>query len=947
SFMNNLIFKLNSQHLLKNGAGRAHNDIFTQMEAEAPGLIQNIINFVVEKLTGVVEFLLRIIYQLLYFIVMLALNLMDFLMVIVSELSGKAQSFDLATANSNLENSDIIFKFLFNSLTLKILKRVFIYSILLLIIISIIAIVKNEWARATDEKARDAKQIIAKALKSVFVMFITPFFVIVGIIFSNVLLTSAINAISGDKDNFSVGSIIFMSGTYNANWYRIYADNNDKIPILFDFNGGFYNVENGSDATNGQFELEDEINALKNNSYLTSGYSTYSMFQNESYFTFNEVPEDSSYYAFYDGEFIKTNRIEYYVMADFVDYAMETGQTYYIKNVEDVYNTAYQAVVQAKANEYELYPYIEDGGEVPLENEYYQYFDTIFQNILVYSDEVDAEGNNKQIPVYCYNQANDFGLYYDSKDAEYFSFNVHYNGTLLNACGDVTANSTEVVEDGQTKTVYTETSIEYQALSGADDEAYGAKYVYCYKMTVPLNEEGSEKTTIYVPIVQNSNNNSYFDFKSDYLSNASETRPTETMFIARGAFNVSGFPTAIKESGSDIVFYRHDADSKGLYKVKPQVSYIETADNGNETVVEAQGDFFSRVLGFDQANVQVRLDVNGASMPIFKKSVLNITTFDKGLYRLNYSFVGTRLALGNVYDLVNINFVILAVACLQLMSTFFFMIFALMRRLLELTVFWFTYPAWLVKFPLDSSDNITEGTAHAMWRAHFIDRVLAVYTTYIGLAFFFALIPIIVEIDFAGTVVGSVSGVPWFDYIPPTLISWIIRTMFILVLFTMVDNVNEIINDLTGGGRLSGFDASGKQTFDAIKGNVVDGFKTFSIRENYKNLKQKAKNAVHDATMFIPGIGLIDTGVTAVRNKVNDIRAKRAIDTFVHAGSSGATDASVTSDIAKLKETMDGHDVTTSGGRTRHIDGFTEKANKIEGTADERGRLHVKASDKK
>ncbi len=945
SFMNNLIFKFNSQHLLKNGAGKAHSDLFS-LSSESVGFFQTILNSIADTFADVTNFLLRILYRLVYFIVMLALNIMDFLMVIVTELSGKAQSFDLSTANSNLESSDIIFKFFFNSLTMKILKRVFIYSILLLIIISIIAIVKNEWARATDEKARDAKQIIVKSLKSLFMMFVIPFFCIVGIVFSNVLLTSALNAISGDRDNFSVGSIIFMSGTYNANWYRVYADNNDKIPILFDFNGGFYNADNGTADNGNYFDVEDEINALKNNSYLTSGYSTYSMFQKQAYFTFNEVPENSSYYAFYDGDFIKTNRIEYYVMADFVDYAMETGQEYYIKNVEDVYNTAYDAVVASERAGACLYPYIAEGEESP-DDPYYKYFEEIFNNISVYSDEVDDDGKNVQLPVYSAGEDGQIGLNYDRKDSEYFSFKVYYDGTLLNACGDVEVESEEVAVDGEIKEVYKDKAIEYQALSGADDEAYGAKYVYCYKVSVPISEDGSQKTTIYVPILQHSSNNTFFNFESEYLADVTIGRPYESMFLARGAFNVSGYPTAIKEAGSDIVFYRHDAEQKSYFKVKPQSSYTETDDNGNETVIEAEGDFFSKVLGFDQSKVQMGLDIKGKSMPVFSKSVLNITTLNKGQFKLNYSFVNTRLTLGNVYDLLNINFVILAIACLQLMSTLFYIIFALMRRLLELTVFWFTYPAWLVKFPLESTDSVLE--TNGMWRANFIDRVLAVYTTYIGLAFFFTLVPIVVEIDFAGSIINSInsSNLYWFNYLPPTLISWVIRTMFILVLFTMMSSINQIIDDFASGGRLSGFGADqGKEVFKNIKGNVKGGFETFSIRANLKNAKETIKNTAHDATMFIPGVGFLDTGVTAVRNKVNDVQAKRAIDALVSSDHTrGATDASVTTDIDSMKRVMDGYDVT-SRGKTTHVDGFKDKSKKIEESADKRGRLHIKPPKK-
>jgi hypothetical protein len=99
--------------------------------------------------------------------------------------------------------------------------------------------------------------------------------------------------------------------------------------------------------------------------------------------------------------------------------------------------------------------------------------------------------------------------------------------------------------------------------------------------------------------------------------------------------------------------------------------------------------------------------------------------------------------------------------------------------------------------------------------------------------------------------------------------------------------------------------------------------------------------------MFIPGVGFLDTGVTAVRNKINDSRAKRAVDALVNPShTSGATDTSVTSDIDSMKKIMDGYDITTRRGKTEHVDGFNDRYKKIEESADKRGRLHIKPKNK-
>lgn len=943
NFINNLIINFNSQHLLKNGAGKARNDVFNTTATGETNVIATIIDFLAVKLAGVAEFLLRILNQLIYFIVTLALNIMDFLMVVITEMSGQASDFKLSEVNTNLENADILFKFFFNSLTIKILTRVFYFSLLLLIIITIIAIVRNEWKRATDDNARDAKVLVVKALKSLFGMFLTPFIIIIGIVFSNVILNSAINALHGGKTQFSIGSVIFMSGTYNANWYRIYADNNDKIPILFDFNGGFYGVSNGSVEAGEHFDLDDEVKALKNNTYLTSGYSTYAMFQNSSYFTFKDVPEDSSYYAFYDGDFLKTKRVEYYVMADFVDYAMETGAEFYIKNVEDVYSIAYDALEDASNNGVYHYPYVaelEEGEAEEEENKYYAYFDAVFNNILPYS--VDENGEDKAMPLY-----QDGALNYTKNAVEFYEFNVFYNGERLNSCGDSTAN-TEIVtdEEGNETTVFAETAIKYQSLSGAEDEAYGAKYLYCYKVKVPLDVDETRHTYIYVPVQQNSNGNSYFSFSSEYLEDAVTTgRTTESLFVARGGFNQVGYPTAIRQDGGNVVFYRHDAESDAWIKVNPQLSYTEIAENGSETTVEANGDFFSKVLEFDQDHVVSNLDIKTNSMPIFSKSVLNTSIFDKGYYTLNYSFIGTGLTIANVYDIVNINFVILIFACWQMLVSFFYMIFALMKRILELTVFWFTYPAWLTKFPIEDSENLTQGTAFAIWRVEFIDRVLCIYAMYIGMVFFYALVPVVMEVDFAGSIVQSARGEAWFSYLPPTLISWVIRTMFILVLFTMVEAFTKVVQAIIGGN--NSFDInSGESVFSSVKGNVkatvstTNWFSPFKVKDNFGKIIGGAKDFAHDVSMFIPGKAVADSMVNSAQYRKNDKNYRRSIDALIQpTRHSGATDANVDTLTKDLESVNKDYYSEDEKAKT------TEK--EINATALNRSRLHKVEGKKK
>ena len=128
---------------------------------------------------------------------------MDFMNIVIKELSGQATSYSVA-GNSSLKESDILFQFMFNELTVKILKNVFYFSLLLLIIFTIIAIVKQEWDNRVNGKLSSIKKVFRKMILSIFTMIITPFILIVSIIFSNVVFALILDVVVKIFDVFCV-----------------------------------------------------------------------------------------------------------------------------------------------------------------------------------------------------------------------------------------------------------------------------------------------------------------------------------------------------------------------------------------------------------------------------------------------------------------------------------------------------------------------------------------------------------------------------------------------------------------------------------------------------------------------------------------------------------------------------------------------------------------------
>lgn len=958
SILNNLIFKINRWHLLENGAGELP---YPSGESKILNFFSRVFASIIEYVSSVLGQLANALYLILckfvYFIVKIVLNIMDFVMVIISELSGQAQGYDMNAVNSNLENSDILFRFLLNSYTITILKRVFVYALFILILITIFAIVMNEWRNATQNQTNTYKKTLFRTLNSIFMMFLLPFIVIVGIIASNVILASLVASVNPDKSTrFSVGATLFASATFDANLYRTYADNGQKIPIVFDFDGGF---ENARDNVGKDKELQD-------NDFLNSGYSTYSMFVSNKYFTFNQVPEDSSYYNYYDGQYLKTRRIEYYVMADFIDYAMQSGEEFYIKNAEDVFLDALQVLkkynnldpLNNKTYTYYnfLYPYIETGEDGTacidyneFDAEYLSGFEEYNFSILrnVFSTIRPFDKDDKEIPLY-----KKIDNRYEINEKElasvaYYKIVVKYDSTKF-----------ENIESGDSS------DVEYICYPGASNEIEGAVYLFTTKTTLKLKDievyraQGLEKyidISLNVPVLKNSgskaiqygkvkNNtrsaSTLYTFKSNYLSTnrvedglnlykvnfieEDEKEPHSialptSPFIARGAFTTAGLPTAIRESGGDIVMYRHHISSPKSMELEPITSYMATGSNGETTNISGD-DFFSRVLGFGNSQIDSSLTAKVSATQQFYKTEFSLGNLKNGFYTLNYSFMNTPLSIDNIYDLGEVNIILLVVASFTLLQVLVYIIFGLIKRLLELTVLWFTYPAWLLKYPLGSgTGSIMTDNTFQHWAYRFMEKVFSVYALYIGLALYYAFVPVVMATDVIPTsiVIEAGSG-NVFNSVSPELVGWLLNAMFVLVLFTFVEKIETMVGEYVMKGSVgtgSTLSAEGKEVFSASVGNVKKAVDTLNVKKQIKNAATTVVGYATTAKDMIPGSAIMGDAVKAVKqhnnNKkyaglVKDLGAKFASatsqDDVTNAIKGSATTKNITSGKEKINQ---------------------------------------------
>ena len=214
-------------------------------------------------------------------------------------------------------------------------------SIVLLIIFTIYAIFKQEWAMAAsgfEKKSKDGKSsgnskgIIIKnlilKLGAMFLLPITMIFIFYGI---SAVLSSFSRALIGDN-NATIAARVLSSSTYTGNKYRMYANENKRLPIIIQaYNTSDYAADENVLLAETIRSYEVQNNLINASSALNAGNGL--SFQDSVKYQGNKITNSAAYGDIYE-TFVCTAE-QYRVMADFIDYCEESNLNYYIKAVDD------------------------------------------------------------------------------------------------------------------------------------------------------------------------------------------------------------------------------------------------------------------------------------------------------------------------------------------------------------------------------------------------------------------------------------------------------------------------------------------------------------------------------------------------------------------------------------------------------------------------------------
>ena len=166
-------------------------------------------------------------------------------------------------------STDLVYGLIFNSQVQNLFWSILGFSIVLLVIFTIIALVKSEFS--LDLKSSAKGPIIGRAFKAIINFFLVPIFTILAILGVNVLVRS-INVLFNGDNNQGIVAKCFLVGAYGANRARLESDDSDEGSFYLYLKNGEFMREATADSQENPFADASNADELADliDTYFTS-----------------------------------------------------------------------------------------------------------------------------------------------------------------------------------------------------------------------------------------------------------------------------------------------------------------------------------------------------------------------------------------------------------------------------------------------------------------------------------------------------------------------------------------------------------------------------------------------------------------------------------------------------------------------------------------------------
>jgi len=278
----------------------------------------------------VFDWLVTLIAKIIYVSCSFVMSLIELIQFVIMKILGISVSVD---DYQILDNSNPLIKILSSEPFTKAFRALLGVAIVLVVVFTIFAIVRSEYNFAAKDGPSVSKmRIFSRSLRSFFIMGIFPVFFLFITILVNAILAGFNDILKTENKNVSLAGQIFVSSAFKANNYRRYADADKRIPIAINFEDPISTGRDKGYSTEQLRIIYEDFEERGKTLYDNFNGIDFGSFSDTLIYRNNKVINQSSY-AGYENFFC--TREQYYVMADFMDYALRSSLNYHVKNMAD------------------------------------------------------------------------------------------------------------------------------------------------------------------------------------------------------------------------------------------------------------------------------------------------------------------------------------------------------------------------------------------------------------------------------------------------------------------------------------------------------------------------------------------------------------------------------------------------------------------------------------
>jgi len=303
--------------------------------------------------------------------------------------------------------------------------------------------------------------------------------------------------------------------------------------------------------------------------------------------------------------------------------------------------------------------------------------------------------------------------------------------------------------------------VTYTHKKDAKDESQGAVFVIALEKRV---KEGDKEYIYYYPLL-----NGHDNFATDYVSG------TGQVTVARGLFEEGAHPTAIREKDGVVEFYRDDLNVPILSDFIPKISYELPAGSHEYLGIKVLKGALNLLTGVDIAQFIPYVYISVDIWSLFTKTSNTVVDIENGYLIVDYNFSYKEINKQNVYNFMDINFIILFGASVILLGILLKILFGITFRSVDVLLLALSYPAVLATMPLDDGGSFKE------WVGLLFKKLFGIYGVVIAINIVLLVLPTTWQIQFF--TVADIENAIGLGIIGSTVTSHFLNVLFHFIFF--------------------------------------------------------------------------------------------------------------------------------------------------------------------